>query len=193
PRRGPASLPRPPRPRRLPAPSSPRRGSAPATRTPRARARPPAHGSRGRPPPPRERSSGSPSSRTSVEVCHAHAPRRVETRYSRAAGACWTAAVGALRAAAPPPVAILGTRTRTPEPRSPAKDVMATLEFDYAFPYPSQRPLVFGRNLVATSHPLAAEAGLQALRRGGTAVDAAIAAATTLTVVEPTGNGIGSD
>ena len=70
---------------------------------------------------------------------------------------------------------------------------MATLEFDYAFPYPSQRPLVFGRNLVATSHPLAAEAGLQALRRGGTAVDAAIAAATTLTVVEPTGNGIGSD
>lgn len=64
---------------------------------------------------------------------------------------------------------------------------------DPALPYPSARPLVFGRNVVATSQPLAAQAGLQALREGGNAVDAALAAAITLTVVEPTGNGIGSD
>ena len=64
---------------------------------------------------------------------------------------------------------------------------------DPNMPYPSSRPLVFGRNVVATSQPLAAEAGLQMLRRGGNAVDAALAAAICLTVVEPTGNGIGSD
>jgi len=67
------------------------------------------------------------------------------------------------------------------------------MKLDYALPYPSQRPVVIARNVVATSQPLAAQAGLRMLQLGGNAVDAAIATAITMTVVEPTGNGIGSD
>jgi gamma-glutamyltranspeptidase / glutathione hydrolase len=66
-------------------------------------------------------------------------------------------------------------------------------EFDFTFPYRSQRMPVLASNVVATSQPLAAQAGLRMLQKGGSAVDAALAAAITLTVVEPTGNGIGSD
>ena len=62
-----------------------------------------------------------------------------------------------------------------------------------SYPYPSQRMPVFARNVVATSQPLAASVGLETLRRGGNAMDAALATAICLTVVEPTSNGIGSD
>jgi len=68
-----------------------------------------------------------------------------------------------------------------------------TKPFNWEFPYPSQRMPVLARNVVATSQPLAAQAGLRMLMQGGNAVDAALAAAITLTVVEPTSNGIGSD
>src|SRR5262245_29866626 len=65
--------------------------------------------------------------------------------------------------------------------------------FDWEFPYASQRMPILARNAVATSQPLAAQAGLRMLLKGGNAVDAALATAIALTVVEPTSNGIGSD
>ena len=65
--------------------------------------------------------------------------------------------------------------------------------FDYQFPYPSQRMPVLARNCVATSQPLAAQAGLRMMLKGGNAVDAILATAISLTVLEPTSNGIGSD
>ena len=65
--------------------------------------------------------------------------------------------------------------------------------FDWTAGYASQRLPVFGRNVVSTSHPLAAQAGLRMLQSGGNAVDAAIAAAAMMTIVEPVSNGLGSD
>ena len=65
--------------------------------------------------------------------------------------------------------------------------------YDSSQPYASQRSPVAAENLVATSQPLAVEAGMQALRKGGNAIDAALSAAITLTVVEPNNNGLGSD
>jgi len=69
----------------------------------------------------------------------------------------------------------------------------ANTHFDWSAGYPSQRLPVFGRNVVSTSHPLGAQAGLRMLLKGGNAVDAAIAAAAAMTVVEPVSNGLGSD
>jgi len=59
--------------------------------------------------------------------------------------------------------------------------------------YPTVRTPVFARNIVATSQPLAAQAGVAILRSGGNAVDAAIAAAAVKALVEPVSNGLGSD
>jgi len=65
--------------------------------------------------------------------------------------------------------------------------------FDWAAGYPSRRLPMFGRNVVSTSHPLAAQAGLKVIQAGGNAVDAAVAAAAVMTIVEPVSNGLGSD
>lgn len=67
----------------------------------------------------------------------------------------------------------------------------APLSWD--FPYAWPRTPVLAGNAVCTSQPLAAQAGLAMLADGGNAVDAAIATAIALTVVEPTMNGIGAD
>ena len=68
-----------------------------------------------------------------------------------------------------------------------------THAFDWNTGYASRRSPIFARNLVSTSHPLAAQAGLRMLQAGGNAVDAAIAAAAAMTIVEPCSNGLGSD
>ncbi|MCJ2081188.1 gamma-glutamyltransferase family protein [Methylobacterium sp. J-090] len=65
--------------------------------------------------------------------------------------------------------------------------------FDWTTGYPTVRMPIFGRNVVATSHALAAQAGLRMLWQGGNAVDAAIATAAAKTITEPCSNGLGSD
>ncbi|TFZ02632.1 gamma-glutamyltransferase family protein [Ramlibacter henchirensis] len=64
---------------------------------------------------------------------------------------------------------------------------------NWNFPHPSQRMPLLADNVVATSQPLAAQAGVQALAQGGNVVDAVVAAAAALTIVEPVMNGLGSD
>src|ERR1700730_3841546 len=65
--------------------------------------------------------------------------------------------------------------------------------FGWCLPYAWSRKPVLASNVVCTTQPLAAQAGLRMLADGGSAVDAAIATAIALTVVEPVSNGIGSD
>jgi gamma-glutamyltranspeptidase / glutathione hydrolase len=60
--------------------------------------------------------------------------------------------------------------------------------------YPSRRSVVYSdRGMVCTSQTLAAQAGLEMLKKGGNAVDAALATVIALTVLEPVSNGLGSD
>lgn len=62
------------------------------------------------------------------------------------------------------------------------------------YPFASKRNVIYGKKgMVCTSQPLAAQAGLDILKKGGNAIDAAIATAAAMTVLEPTSNGIGGD
>ena len=65
-----------------------------------------------------------------------------------------------------------------------------TAPFDWDFPYAWPRKPILAEDVVCTSQPLAAQAGLRMLAEGGSAVDAAIATAIALTVVEQVSNGI---
>lgn len=69
------------------------------------------------------------------------------------------------------------------------------MKFDaLEYRYPSRRSVIFGqKGMVCTSQPLAAQAGLDILKKGGNVIDAIIATASCMTVLEPSGNGLGSD
>jgi gamma-glutamyltranspeptidase / glutathione hydrolase len=70
---------------------------------------------------------------------------------------------------------------------------MSAAPFSFDQPYRSARAPVFGRQVVASSSPAAAQVGLQVMEGGGNAVDAAVAVAACLSVVEPNMNGVGGD
>jgi gamma-glutamyltranspeptidase/glutathione hydrolase len=81
----------------------------------------------------------------------------------------------------------------TPSAPSARSTTGPNVPFGWDNPYPTLRTPVFARDVVATSQPLAAQAGLSILQRGGSAIDAAVAAAAVIALTEPVSNGLGSD
>ncbi|MBS0521264.1 MAG: gamma-glutamyltransferase, partial [Proteobacteria bacterium] len=74
-------------------------------------------------------------------------------------------------------------------PRTRNERTSGVPSFTYDFPYASKKLPIFAENVVASSQHLAATAGLRMLAKGGNAVDAAVATAIAITVLEPTMNG----
>ncbi len=79
--------------------------------------------------------------------------------------------------------------TTPPPPAEPASAEPAPAEPASAEPAPA--PVKAKMHMIVAAHPLAAEAGLETLRKGGSAIDAAIAAEMVLSLVEPQSSGIG--
>ena len=73
----------------------------------------------------------------------------------------------------------------TPVTAEPSLPPRHTMGFTWANPNPKFRSPRMARNVVASSHHLASQAGLRMVLKGGNAIDAAIATAAALTIVEP--------